>query len=215
MKTTFLALVSFSFGVAQFASAQDPTVAIPTEQSEAAAAKAAATPSRQQTVLAASEKTSPTPKPSSPAVSAAPAKTMGAEATLRDLENKWLASVAAHDPSVAQQVLAEDYAGVSAAGQVMNKRAKLAQIKKDTDTYESAKIGKMDVRLFGNAAVVIGYSNEKGRTTAAHPSVAPTAGRIPGFCATAHGNASPRSRRNCRSKTGARQGAASNDATES
>ena len=40
MKNTFLALTTFTFVATQFAAAQDPTVAIPTEQSEAAAAEA-------------------------------------------------------------------------------------------------------------------------------------------------------------------------------
>ncbi|MDQ6765977.1 MAG: nuclear transport factor 2 family protein [Verrucomicrobiota bacterium] len=83
---------------------------------------------------------------------------------MRDLESKWIASVAAHDPGVAQQLVADDYAGVSSRGQVMTKRAVLAEIKNDSDTYTSAKPGKMEVRLFGNAAVVIGTSNETGKS---------------------------------------------------
>ena len=60
-------------------------------------------------------------------------------------------------------MLAEDYAGVSSRGQLMNKRGLLAQIQKDTDVYASVKITKMDVRVFGSAAVIIGTSTESGK----------------------------------------------------
>jgi ketosteroid isomerase-like protein len=174
MKTSFLALTAFTFVATRFALAQDPTISIPTEQSEAAAAEASETPENATTKSGAPGKTAskapkesveaaPSKKSTSPAPAAAPEKKMGAEATVRDLENKWVASVATHDPAAASKALAEDYSGVSARGQVMSKRALLAQIKKDSDTYSSSKIGKMDVRLFGNTAVVIGTSTETGK----------------------------------------------------
>ncbi len=161
MKTNFLALAACVFLGGQFASAQDPTVAIPTTRSEAATAEATPEPN---------ESTSPAPKHKSPKSETAPKPSstpapskMSAEATVRDLENKWVASVATHDPSVAQKVLADNYAGVSSRGQLMNKRALLAQIKRDTDVYSSTKISKMDVRVFGDAAVAIGTSTEDGK----------------------------------------------------
>lgn len=45
----------------------------------------------------------------------------------------------------------------------MNKRGMIAEMKKDKDTYTSARNGKMDVRVFGNAAVVTGSTREKGK----------------------------------------------------
>ena len=69
-----------------------------------------------------------------------------------------------HDPSIAKAYLAEDYRGVSSKGKVMNKSSLLAEIKKDTDTYTSAKNGNMDVRVFGGQfAVVTGTSAEAGK----------------------------------------------------
>lgn len=88
---------------------------------------------------------------------------MSVEATLRDMENKWSAAIAKKDTSVMQAFLAEDYVGVSSKGKIVNKRGLLADIKKDKDTYTSAKNGRMDVRVFGNSAVVVGTSNEKGK----------------------------------------------------
>lgn len=159
MKTKFLALAALVCFGRSLAFSQDPTVAIPTERSEAAAAESSPPPN---------ESSSPAPKrkasDTAPKKSATPAPgKMGAEATVRDLENKWVASVATHDPSVAQKLLADDYAGVSARGQVMNKRVLLAQIKRDTDVYSSTRISKMEVRVFGNVAVAIGTSTEDGK----------------------------------------------------
>ncbi|HEX7516486.1 MAG TPA: nuclear transport factor 2 family protein [Chthoniobacterales bacterium] len=86
------------------------------------------------------------------------------EATLKDIEDKWEASFMSHDPSVAQAYLGDDYRGVSSKGKVMSKSSLLAEIKKDTDTYTSAKNGNMDVRVYGgHFAVVMGTSTEVGK----------------------------------------------------
>jgi hypothetical protein len=46
----------------------------------------------------------------------------------------------------------------------MSKSSLLAEIKKDTDTYTSAKNGNMDVRVYGgHSAVVMGTSTEVGK----------------------------------------------------
>lgn len=91
-------------------------------------------------------------------------KKMSAEDTLRDMENKWEASIPAHDSSVAQGVLADDFMGVNSKGKVMNRAGLLSEIKKDKDTYTSAKNGKMDVRIYGGQfAVVTGTSSEVGK----------------------------------------------------
>ncbi len=93
-----------------------------------------------------------------------PAKKSTPEATLREIENKWEASIAAHDPSVVQAYVANDYRGVSSKGKVINKSALLAQIKNDTDTYTSAKNGRMDVRVFdGRFAVIVGTVHGSGK----------------------------------------------------
>jgi hypothetical protein len=93
-----------------------------------------------------------------------PTKKSTPEATLRDIEDKWEASIVSHDPSVAQAYLGNDYRGVSSKGKVMSKSSLLAEIKKDTDTYTSAKNGTVDVRVYGgHFAVVLGTSTEVGK----------------------------------------------------
>lgn len=158
--------------------ATDPSVSVTTEKSESAAPEKSSSPAAAKS----SSPAAPT-KASSPAKTSSPASTKPAataavmptkkstpEATLRDIEDKWEASIALHDPSVAQAYLADDYRGVNSKGKVMNKSSLLAEIKKDTDTYTSAKNGKMDVRVYGGKfAVVMGTSTEVGKSKDGKP----------------------------------------------
>jgi ketosteroid isomerase-like protein len=94
-----------------------------------------------------------------------PVKKSTPEATIREIEDKWEASVMSHDPSVAQAYLADDFRGVSSKGKVMSKSNLLAEFKKDTDTYTSTKNGKMDVRVFGGQfAIATAISTEVGKS---------------------------------------------------
>ena len=171
--------IVLAFGVTLAASAprtyaQDPTVVTPTERSEKSdAARAQRSPTPEPGPTAA-PLASPTPTQSvAPAAPTkkpvSPQKQTDAEAIIRELETRWVASIPKHDPSVAQEVLADDYAGVSAAGQVMTKRALVAQVQRDSDVYDAAKIARMEVRVFGTAAVVIGLSNERGKNSRGQP----------------------------------------------
>src|SRR5437762_11434109 len=96
-----------------------------------------------------------------------PAKKSTPEATIRDIEDKWEASVMNHDSSVAQAYLADDFRGVSSKAKLMTKANLLSEIKKDTDTYTSTKNDKVDVRVFGGQfAVATGISTEAGKDKA-------------------------------------------------
>src|SRR5437667_5891962 len=118
---------------------------------------------------AASPRPPVTPKPpSSPGT--APSKNMSVEATLKDNENRWEASYAAHNTSVAESFLANDFAGVYWDGRVMNKSAVISEIRKDRDTYKSAVNEKLAVHTYGpGVAVVIGTAHEKGTTKDGKP----------------------------------------------
>lgn len=184
MKMILLALIGFGLAAAPLAKAQEEeATATPAESPEAT--EASPSPSPDTTVSVGSEKTaspvpklgsspaaspkseSPAPKPgSSPAAAASPARRMSVEATLKELENKWTAATPGHDTSVAQMVLADDYEGVTSKGKVVSKRGVLAEIKNDKDTYKSASNGRMDVRVFGNSAIVMGTSKESGKDKA-------------------------------------------------
>ena len=88
---------------------------------------------------------------------------MSVEASLKEMENKWQASIPTHDATVLHSLLATDFVGVSSKGKFTNKAALLADLKSDTDIYKSAKNERLNVRIYGpNVAVVTGTAREKG-----------------------------------------------------
>jgi ketosteroid isomerase-like protein len=150
------------------ATASDTTVSVTTEKTASPTPKAEATASPTKSSSPSAKSTaSSTPATSSSPAAVMPTKKGTPEATIRDIEDKWEASVKSHDPSIAQAYLADDFRGVSSKGEVMNKAKLLSEIKKDTDVYSSTKNGKVDVRVFGGQfAVATGTSTEAGKDKA-------------------------------------------------
>jgi len=152
------------------ATASDPSVSVTTEKPASPTPKPKASASASPTKSSSpSAKSSPTesPSPSSSTSAAMPEKKGTAEATIRDIEDKWEGAVKNHDTSVAQAYLADDFHGVSSKGKLMKKSDLLAEIKKDTDAYSSTKNGKIDVRVFGGQfAVATATSTEEGKDKA-------------------------------------------------
>ena len=145
----------------------DPSVSVSTERDASPKPKPEGSPSatKSPSPAATKSKPSPTPAPDASSEAVMPAKKSTHEATIRDIEDKWEASIMRHDPSVAQAYLADDFRGISSKGKVMTKAKLVAEIKKDTDTYSSAKNGKVDVRVFGGQfAVATGISTEVGKS---------------------------------------------------
>jgi ketosteroid isomerase-like protein len=179
---SLVAVAALSFVTSAFGQEEESPSPTPEEKASATVEdKPAATP-EEKTAPSAMEMPSPTAKKSpapaagkaaspaaSPAKSAAPAaaatsgKKMSVEATLRDMENRWEAAVAAHDASAAGPLVANDFVGVSSKFKFSNKSGLLADLKKNNDTYQSAKNETLKVAMFGpNVAVVTGRAREKG-----------------------------------------------------
>jgi ketosteroid isomerase-like protein len=145
----------------------DPSVSISTEKDASPKPKPANSPAATKDSPSPVTKSRPsaTPAPNASPAAVMPSKKSTHEATIRDIEDKWQASITQHDPSVAQAYLAEDFRGISSGGKVMTKAKLVAEIKKDTDTYSSAKNSKVDVRVFGGQfAVATGISTEAGKS---------------------------------------------------
>jgi ketosteroid isomerase-like protein len=114
-----------------------------------------------ETTPAPTQKRAAPPKVASPGSTAS--KKMSAEEVVKANENRWEASYAAHDISVPQALLANDFAGVYWDGRVMSKSGVISETKKDRDTYKSAVNEKLSVHSYGpNLAVVIGTAHEQG-----------------------------------------------------
>jgi len=121
-------------------------------------------------------KASPTKEPDAqkkekPATTPAPAKTtpsargtkMSVSTMLKDNETRWSAAIAKHDTVTIESMVAADYIGVNANGKVQNRRAMLADVKSNKETYTSTKAEKLDVHMYGaGIAVVVGTANIKG-----------------------------------------------------
>ena len=135
----------------------------PTEATAPAAEKKAEAATSPKAATAAAGKKEATTSTAAKPAAAPSGKKMSVEAALKDNENRWEASYAAHDVSVAQSLVASDFVGVYWDGKVMSKSGVMSQIKKDKDTYKSAKNEKLAVHSYGpNVAVVVGTAREKG-----------------------------------------------------
>ena len=109
-------------------------------------------------------------KPSSQAQPAVATGKKSVEATLKEMENKWEAAIVAHDASAVDALVAPDFSGISAKGKFVNKRALIGEIKRDKDTYTSARNEKLNVHVYGDTvAVVTGSAHSKGATKEGKP----------------------------------------------
>jgi ketosteroid isomerase-like protein len=120
------------------------------KKAEAAKAAAPATAQKKETTATAAK----------PATSAAPS---GKKMNVKEMEEKWEASVPSHDFSTIQGFVATDFVGISSQGKFVDKSGILGEFKRDKDTYKSAKNEKLNVKAFGpNIMVVTGRAREKG-----------------------------------------------------
>jgi ketosteroid isomerase-like protein len=170
---SLIAVAALSSVASALAQEETPSPAPEEKASATVEEKPAATATPEQTKAQKKEETTATKsespaaskatKSASPAAATASSKGMGTEAALRDMENKWEASFASHDLSVAQGMVAADFVGVSPKYKFVNRSSMLAEFKKDKDTYQLAKNEALKVATFGpNVAVVTGRSHEKG-----------------------------------------------------
>jgi len=97
------------------------------------------------------------------AAPAATGKNLTGEAAIKDMENKWEASVPTHNYSMVEGYVSTDFMGVSSKGKFVNRSQMLAEYKGDKDTYKSAKNEKLNVKMYGkDVAVVTGRAREVG-----------------------------------------------------
>ena len=97
------------------------------------------------------------------AAPAATGKNLTGEAAIRDMENKWEASVPTHNYSLVEGYVSADFMGVSSKSKFVNRSQMLSEYKGDKDTYKSAKNEKLNVRMYGkDVAVVTGRAREVG-----------------------------------------------------
>jgi ketosteroid isomerase-like protein len=169
---SLLAVTALSFVTSAFAQEESPSPT-PAENPPTTVEEKPSTtieePNAQKKEEPAAQKkeTPPAPKKVAVATTAAPAsgKKMSPDAALRDMENRWEGAIGKHDAATVEAMVADDFVGVSSkpGAKVQNRRAMLADMKSDKDTYTSTKNEKLDVRMFGSGVgVVVGTAREKG-----------------------------------------------------
>jgi ketosteroid isomerase-like protein len=175
---SLLAVTALSFVTSAFAQEEAPS-ATPSDNpsatveekpsttisEEPAAPKKEETATKKKEEPAASKKEQPAAQKKEAVAAPASGKKMSPDAALRDLENRWESAIGKHDAAAVEAMVADDFIGVSSkpGAKVQNRRAILANVKGDKDTYISTKNEKLDVRIFGGGcAVVVGTAREKG-----------------------------------------------------
>jgi ketosteroid isomerase-like protein len=78
--------------------------------------------------------------------------------TLQDIERTWLNAEKNHDAAAFEKLVADDWIAITPDGKTQTKAERAAEIK--SSDLESATLGEMKVRVFGDAAVVTGTDDE-------------------------------------------------------
>jgi ketosteroid isomerase-like protein len=119
---------------------------------------------------AASAKPTPgTAAKTSPAGAAAVLKG-NAESQIRQIEDLYESATMNHNVGLIEPFTGDDFVVTDSKGRVMNRRAALAEFKKDTDTYTTAKTSDIKVRMVANnVAVVTGKAHEAGKDKSGKP----------------------------------------------
>jgi uncharacterized protein (TIGR02246 family) len=78
--------------------------------------------------------------------------------TLQALEQEWLNAEKNHDAAAFEKIVADDWVAITPDGKRQTKADRAAEIKSAHIT--SATLGDMNVRVFGDTAVVTGTDNE-------------------------------------------------------
>ncbi len=80
---------------------------------------------------------------------------------LKQLERDWSDAQKAADMDKLNQIVADDWTGLSSDGTKMTKKQFLADVKSGANKLQSFEFGSMDVKMLGNIAVVQGSDTEK------------------------------------------------------
>jgi len=92
---------------------------------------------------------------------AAPAKGASVEQELIKLENDWNDAQVKRDVAALGRILADDLTIIDPEGTIVTKAQALANLKSGEDAFTSAVADEMKVRVYGDAAVVLGRNTVK------------------------------------------------------
>ncbi len=86
----------------------------------------------------------------------------GVEQQLKQMEDDWQKAIKNKEAATLRRIIAEDWVGTDDKGKVLNREPQISQTTSNPDVIESAENFDMQVRVYGNTAVVTGGSKERG-----------------------------------------------------
>lgn len=86
-----------------------------------------------------------------------------AETELKQIENRWTDAQKTRNVAVLRDILADNWVGIGWDGGISDKAKVLADVKSPGNSLDSIQMGPMQVRVFGDTAIVTGSDVEKGK----------------------------------------------------
>jgi len=86
----------------------------------------------------------------------------GLEQQLKQMEDDWQKATRTKDAAALKRIIAEDWVATDDKGNALNREQYLSQTTSNPDVVESNVNTDMQVRVYGNTAVVTGGLTEKG-----------------------------------------------------
>jgi len=84
-------------------------------------------------------------------------------AQLKQIENDWSAAQKARDTKKLEEILADQWVGIGPDAKTSDKAKAIEDVKAPGNSLDSYEMGPMQVRVFGNTAIVIGSDTEKSK----------------------------------------------------
>jgi uncharacterized protein (TIGR02246 family) len=100
---------------------------------------------------------------STPAAATTPASTENVEQTIRSLENERAQAIVRGDTATLERIYADDFSNVGSSGAIRNKAQLIEDNKSGALKVESQTLDNVDVRVYGDAAIVTGLATLKGQ----------------------------------------------------
>lgn len=86
------------------------------------------------------------------------------EQALRKIQQQWADARLKRDSSFPNQIESDDFTVVWPDGQIINKQSDLQSYEADGAVFTEFNITDLNVRLYGDTAIVVGQGSIKGRT---------------------------------------------------
>jgi len=86
----------------------------------------------------------------------------GPEQQLKQMEDDWQKATRTKDATLLKRIIAEDWVATNEMGKALNREQYISQTTSNTDVIQSNENFDMQVRVYGNTAVVTGGLTEKG-----------------------------------------------------